>query len=159
VGKRKKKEEGYLSNQEMFKEVLKCQSNDQISDSLGKMFMIMSRRIATKPNFSGYSYKDEMIGNGVVACCAALHKFDPEKSENTFAYYTSIIHNAFIQILNKEKKQHDIRDALLVSQNMTPSFGFSERHKAIDPYDRTIAEQERESNEDYEESLEDFRDL
>ena len=136
MGKRKKKEEGYLSNNEMFKEVIKCQLDDQISDKLGRMFMIMSRRIATKPNFSGYSYKEEMIGNGVVACCGALHKFDPDKSTNTFAYYTSIIHNAFIQILNKEKKQQDIRDALLVNQNMTPSFGYAERHRSTpDPYE------------------------
>ena len=140
----RKKEEGYLPNPEMFKEVLKCQETGVISERLGKMYMIMAKRIATKPNFSGYSYKDEMISNGVVACCAALHKFNPEKSENTFAYYTSIIHNAFIQILNKEQKQRDIRDAMLVKDNMNPSYGYADRHKAADPYDRTLAEQKEE---------------
>lgn len=145
---RKKKEKGYLSNSEMFKEVLKCQENDKLSEELGTMFMIMAKRIATKPNFSGYSYKDEMIGNGVVACCGALHKFDPNKSENTFAYYTSIIHNAFIQILNKEKKQQDIRDALLVKENMTPSFNFTDRHKAVDPYKRNLAEEDDQVTKD-----------
>lgn len=137
----KKKEKGYLSNSEMFAEVLKCQENDSISHELGTMFMIMAKRISTKPNFSGYSYKEEMVSNGVVACCGALHKFDPEKSDNTFAYYTSIIHNAFIQILNKEKRQQDIRDALLVNEDMTPSFNYIERHKD-DPYTRNLAEEE-----------------
>ena len=129
----KKKEEGYLSNKEMLAELLICQKNDVISDKLGKMFMILATRYATKINFSGYSYRDEMVSNGIVSCCAALHKFDVTKSKtpNPFAYYTSIIHNCFIQILNKEKRQQEIRDALLISNGMNPSYGFLEKHKQL----------------------------
>ena len=134
--RRKTKEEGYLSNKEMYAEVIKCQENDEISDKLGKMFMILARRYATKPNFAGYSYKDEMISHGVVACVASLHKFNAEKGNNPFAYYTSIIHNAFIQILNREKNQHNIRDELLIQAELNPSFGYQERHNN-DQYDST----------------------
>lgn len=126
-----KKEEGYLSNKEMLAEVLECQKNDVISDKLGKMFMILATRYSTKPNFSGYSYRDEMVSNGIVSCCAALHKFDPTKSltPNPFAYYTSIIHNCFIQILNKEKRQQEIRDQILVNNDMNPSHTYLEKHR------------------------------
>ena len=135
--KTKKKEEGYLSNKEMLAELIACQERNLVSDKLGRMFMILANRYATKPNFSGYSYKDEMISNGVVACVAALRKFDPMKSSNPFAYYTSCIHNCFIQILNKEKRQQEIRDKLLIENNMNPSHGYMEKHKhepEDDPY-------------------------
>lgn len=122
------KEEGYLSNKEMYNEVIKCQNDNQISEKLGKMFMILSKRISSKPNFSSYSYKDEMISNSLVACCAALHKFDSNKSENPFSYFTTIIHTSFIQVLNKEKKQQEIRDELLLEENLNPSFGYLEKH-------------------------------
>lgn len=136
--KRKKKEEGYLSNKEMYDEILGCQERGLVSDKLGKMFMILARRYASKPNFSGYSYKDEMISSGTVACIAALTKFDKEKSNNPFAYYTSIVHNAFMQILNKEKKQQNIRDELLIKAELNPSFGYQERHSAtLDQYEES----------------------
>ena len=139
--KSRKKEEGYLSNKEMFAELLDCQSKELVSNKLGKMFMILANRYATKPNFSGYSYKDEMISNGVVSCCAALMKFNPAKSNNPFAYYTSVIHNCFIQILNKEKKQQEIRDQLLLNNNMNPSHGYMEKHKGDVPDSDQIVEE------------------
>ena len=112
----------------MFQEVLISQKLNRATEKLGKMFMIIASRYASKPNFSGYSYKSEMINSGIVACVAALHKFDSNKSENTFAYYTSVIHNAFIQILNKEKRQQEIRDQLLVDNLHNPSFAYSEKN-------------------------------
>ena len=123
-----KKEEGYLSNKEMYEELVDCQIKDKVSDKLGKMFMILAKRYSTKPNFSGYSYRDEMISNGILACCSALHKFDAKRGNNPFAYYTSIVHNCFIQTLNKERKQQEIRDKLLLDENLDPSFGYMERH-------------------------------
>ncbi len=91
-----------------------------------------------KPNFNNYTYKIEMISSGILACVSALHKFDSEKSENAFAYYTSIIHNAFIQILNKEKKQQNIRDELLIKAELNPSFGYQERHtNKVDHYENS----------------------
>jgi len=136
--KRKKKEEGYLSNKEMFTELMRCQEIGRVSDKLGKMYMILARRYASKPNFSGYSYKDEMISSGVVACVNALMKFNSERSDNPFAYYTSIVHNAFMQILNKEKKQQNIRDELLIKAELNPSFGYQERHaNSLDPYENS----------------------
>lgn len=126
--KRKTKEKGYLSNKEMFAELLICQKLNRVSDKLGRMYVILATRYASKPNFSGYSYKSEMIGTGILACVNALNKFDPTKSENPFAYYTSVIHNSFIQILNKEKRQQQIRDQLLVDANYNPSLAYQDRN-------------------------------
>lgn len=124
-----KKSKDYLSNKEMFAEVMQCQETGLVSNKLGKMYMLMATRYATKPNFSGYTYKDEMINAGVVSCCAALNSFNSEKSVNTFAYFTAVIHNSFLQVLNKERKQQNIKNQLLLDAELTPSFNFIEREK------------------------------
>ena len=129
---KKIKEKGYLSNKEMFEELIICQKKNVVSDKLGRMFMILATRYSTKPCFSGYSYRLELVNSGIVACVAALHKFDPAKSENPFAYFTSINHNAFIQILNKEKRQQEIRDRLLLDNSYNPSFNYTEKHGSED---------------------------
>lgn len=126
---RKKKDKDYLSNKEMFEELIKCQDIGAISDRLGKMFMILSKKYASKPNFSGYSYQDEMIAAGVLACCNAFNKFKREKTNNPFAYFTQCIHTAFLQVLNKEKNHQIIRDEMLIENGMNPSENFDENHK------------------------------
>jgi DNA-directed RNA polymerase specialized sigma24 family protein len=57
----------------------------------------------------GYSYKDEMIADAIENCVSAAHSFDPEKSNNPFAYFTQIAWNAFIRRISKEKKQAYIK--------------------------------------------------
>ena len=94
----------------------------------------MANRYATKPNFSGYSYIDEMISAAIVSCIAAVSKFDASKSDNTFAYYTSVIHNAFLQVLNRESRQREIRDKILVDNELDPSYTYQDKDKR-DPYE------------------------
>ena len=71
--------------------------------------MLICNKLATKPNFIGYSYKDEMIADAIENCVAAAHSFDPDKSNNPFAYFTQIAWNAFIRRIAKEKKQAYIK--------------------------------------------------
>ena len=125
----KKKHKDYLSNKEMCDEIMVCQEKGQISDRLGKMFLLLSKHYATKPNFSGYTYVDEMIASGTTSCCVAFNKFDGSKSQNPFAYFTQCIHHSFLQVLNKERNHQNIRDSLLLEAELEPSFGFLEREK------------------------------
>lgn len=143
----RKKNPDYLSNKEMLAEVLYCQEQGIQTEKLGKMFMLMAKRYATKPNFSGYSYVDEMINNGIVACCAAVNKFKAEKSDNPFAYFTQCIHTAFIQILNKERVHQEIRDELLMEEDMDPSNSYLERHGGEFKPSDEVVEDEKETEE------------
>lgn len=77
----------------------------QIPNYLGECVYQISTRLASKPNFSGYSYKDEMISDGLENAIQALGNFDPDKSSNPFAYFTQIIWYAFLRRIDKEKKQ------------------------------------------------------
>jgi len=80
-----------------------------IPDYVGVCFMLICNKLSTKPNFMGYSYRDEMIADAIENCVAAAHSFDPEKSNNPFAYFTQIAWNAFLRRIQKEKKQAYIK--------------------------------------------------
>jgi hypothetical protein len=88
----------------------------QVPEYIGKCILLISTRLATKPNFSGYSYKEEMISDGIENCLQYLHNFNPDKSQNPFAYFTQIIWYAFLRRIQKEKKQTYIK--FKASQNM-----------------------------------------
>lgn len=127
--RRTKKDSDYISSEELFNEVIKCQELGRVNDTLGMMFLTLATRYGTKPNFSGYSYLDEMISTGVTACIASLHKFNAEKSTNAFAYFTQVIHTSFLQVLNKEKKHQMIRDKSMIEAELMPSFDYQDRMK------------------------------
>lgn len=77
----------------------------QVSNYLGECIQSISHRLATKPNFSGYSFKDDMIMDGIENCLLYIENFDTDKSSNPFAYFTQIIYFAFLRRIAKEKKQ------------------------------------------------------
>jgi DNA-directed RNA polymerase specialized sigma subunit len=81
----------------------------RVPDYIGECIFMIANRLATKPNFSGYSYKEDMISDGIENCLQYIHNFDPEKSKNPFAYFTQIIWYAFLRRIQKEKKQLYIR--------------------------------------------------
>lgn len=71
---------------------------------IGECILLIANRLATKPNFINYPYKDEMIADGVENCIMYIDNFDPDKSTNPFAYFTQIIYFAFLRRIQKEKK-------------------------------------------------------
>ncbi len=54
-----------------------------------------------------------MISDGIENCVQYIHNFDPEKSKNPFAYFTQIIHYAFLRRIQKEKKQLEIKQKII----------------------------------------------
>lgn len=93
----------------------------KITNRLALMFMKMTERYASKYNFRNYSYRDEMIAHSMTELCKVGLKFDESKSNNPFAYYTQIITNHFIKIINNEKTQQMVRDDLLEKYGAKPS--------------------------------------
>ena len=58
-------------------------------------------------------FRDDMISDGIENCVQYIHNFDPAKSKNPFAYFTQIIHYAFLRRIQKEKKQLDIKNKII----------------------------------------------
>lgn len=84
-----------------------------ISNYIGTCILKIATKLANRPNFINYSYKDEMILDGVENCIQYFDNFDPEKSTNPFSYFTTIIWYAYLRRIDKEKKQSYIRGKLI----------------------------------------------
>jgi len=81
------------------------QPKPKIPNYVGECILLIAKRLSTKPNFVNYSYRDEMISDGIENCISYFDNFDPAKSDNPFAYFTQIIYFAFLRRIQKEKKQ------------------------------------------------------
>lgn len=120
----------YLTNSKLLPAVIEAKENGKLSNELAKMLMMLTRKYAQRPCFSGYTFKEDMISEALTNLCHNALKFNPEKSKNPFSFYTSCINNSFLQYLNNEKKHRRIRDQLLIDMGENPSFNFAEEHKS-----------------------------
>ena len=77
----------------------------RVPEYIGECLLKISTRLSTKPNFINYTYRDEMISDGIENCINYIGNFNPEKSSNPFAYFTQIIYYAFLRRIQREKKQ------------------------------------------------------
>lgn len=80
-----------------------------ITNYIGECIFLICNNLAKKPNFVGYTYKDEFISDGIIDCISAVDNFDPDKTNNPFAYFTQIAWNAFVRRIHKERKQAYIK--------------------------------------------------
>jgi DNA-directed RNA polymerase specialized sigma subunit len=102
-----------------------------VSKYIGECFIKIATHLSYKSNFINYTFKDDMISDGIENCLTAVAKFDPAKSSNPFAYYTQVIYFAFIRRIQKEKKQQATKYKLmenmdidaLISQEQDGEFG------------------------------------
>jgi hypothetical protein len=85
----------------------------KIPNYLGECFLKIATHLSYKPNFVNYMFRDDMISDGIENCVQYIHNFDPEKSKNPFAYFTQIIHYAFLRRIQKEKKQLEIKTKII----------------------------------------------
>ena len=93
-----------------------------MTKKLALMFMKLCERYATRSNWRGYTYNDEMRSQALLQLSQIGLQFDESKSQNPFAYYTAAITNSFTRVLNIEKRNQNLRDDILEMNNMTPSY-------------------------------------
>ena len=97
-------------------------THGQMTDTLALMFMKLCERYATRSNWRGYTYNDEMRGAALLQLSQIGLQFDESKSSNPFSYFTATLTNSFTRILNIEKRNQAIRDDILEANGLTPSF-------------------------------------
>lgn len=99
-----------------------CKTHGQMTNKLALMLMKLCERYATRSNWRGYTYNEEMRGQALLQLSQIGLQFDESKSQNPFAYYTAAITNSFTRILNIEKKMQNIRDDILEMNGLNPSW-------------------------------------
>ena len=122
------KKEHYVNNKEFLeamkaykKEVNKAKREKREkppgSDYSGICFLKIANHLSYRPNFINYTFRDDMISDGIENCLQYLDNFNPAKSSNPFAYFTQIIYYAFVRRIQKEKKQTTIKHKLIMDNN------------------------------------------
>ena len=120
----RKKSEHYVNNKELLEALIvyrekvaiakeKDLPKPRITNYLGSCFLKIATHLSYKPNFVNYMFRDDMISDGIENCVQYIHNFDPAKSKNPFAYFTQIIHYAFLSSIQKEKRQLDIKNKII----------------------------------------------
>ena len=120
----RKRSEHYVNNKEFLyaivaykKDIRDAEEAGQpkpvIPRYIGECFLKIATHLSYKPNFVNYMFKDDMVCDGIENCVQYINNFNPEKSTNPFAYFTQIIHYAFLRRIQKEKKQLEIRQKII----------------------------------------------
>lgn len=116
----------YVRNADLLPAVIEAKELGVVTDKLIKMIWLIAERYSRKANFVGYSFREDMVSAAVENLCKNALKFDHEKYSNPFSFYTTAIHNSFLQFMAEEKKHRTLRDTLLIDAGANPSFNFME---------------------------------
>ena len=122
--RRRARSEHYVNNKEFlaaivaYKQSIKDaealgKDKPRITNYLGECFLKIATHLSYKPNFVNYMFKDDMVCDGIENCVQYINNFDPAKSSNPFAYFTQIIHYAFLRRIQREKRQLEIKIKIL----------------------------------------------
>ena len=121
---KRKRSEHYVNNKEFLAALIKYQEDIEIAKLqdkpkpripryIGECFLKIANHLSFKPNFVNYMFKEDMISDGIENCVQYIHNFNPEKSKNPFAYFTQIIHYAFLRRIQREKRQLEIKNKII----------------------------------------------
>mgnify|MGYP001239235830 FL=1 len=124
---KKKNSVHYVDNKKLFEEMQKfkekCKEAEGVGERMplvphyiGECFLKIANGLSYRPNFINYTYRDEMISDGIENCLQYIYNFNPEKSKNPFAYFTQIIYYAFVRRIQKEKKQTHIKHKIIENE-------------------------------------------
>ena len=91
----------------------KNRKKPDVTNYIGECFLKIANHLSYRPNFINYTYRDDMISDGIENCLQYMSNFNPDKSNNPFAYFTQIIYYAFIRRIQKEKKQMQVKSKLI----------------------------------------------
>ena len=79
-----------------------------VSNYIGECILKIATKLSTKPCFMNYSYREEMISDGIENCFLYFKDYNPSIGQNPFAYFTQVIYYAFLRRISKEEKNRYI---------------------------------------------------
>ena len=130
---KRKRSEHYVNNKEFLAALIAYREERELAEAkglsrpvipryIGECFLKIATHLSFKPNFVNYMFKDDMVSDGIENCVQYIHNFNPEKSQNPFAYFTQIIHYAFLRRIQREKRQLEIKNKILEKSGYSEVF-------------------------------------
>ena len=137
----RKRSEHYVNNKEFLAAIIDYKDEILIAEKrglpkpvipryIGECFLKIATHLSFKPNFVNYMFKDDMVCDGIENCVQYINNFNPDKSRNPFAYFTQIIHYAFLRRIQKEKRQLDIKQKIIEKSGYDEVFVADEKDKS-----------------------------
>ena len=134
------KQKHYVNNETFLEEMTKFRAavkiakaengpRPRVPEYIGECLFKIATHLARKPNFANYTFKEDMVSDGIENCLLYIDNFDPEKSKNPFAYFTQVIYFAFLRRIQKEKKQ------LYVKYKATEMYGILDEFEMLESED------------------------
>lgn len=118
--------EKFLNALAEYKKARLLNKSERIPEYVGECILKIANNLSYKGNFINYTYREDMVLDGIENSILYINSFDPDRYTNPFAYFTVIIYRAFLRRIMKEKKQSYIKSELICS--MPPdSFDFQEQ--------------------------------
>lgn len=114
----------YCTNADLLPAFLEAKKQGVLTKELALMLQMIAEKYSYHHWFRNYSFRDDMVAEATVNLCKQWHKFDPEKSNNPFSYFTTCAYRSFQGYLAHEREQAEIKDALKVEEGYTPSWNY-----------------------------------
>lgn len=122
---KKKKAKHYLNNGDMLIEWKLSNEKGYMTDKFGRMIMLLTKRYSSKMRFNVCdSFREDMESYALMIVAKVWRSFNPEKSNNPFAYFTQVVTRAFYQFQNSERVQRNITNELNISAGQSPSHAY-----------------------------------
>lgn len=125
-----KTKKNYVNNAKFFEELVKYKEKQRLAkeqglqdppipDYIGECIWQIATKLSFKFNFTRYTFREELVGDGIECAIRYMDNFDPNKTQNPFAYFTQIIYYAFLRRIATEKKQLYIKHKVLERHMLT----------------------------------------
>lgn len=125
----KKKSEHYVDNKAFLEALIQfraaCklakklkQPAPRVPEYVGECILKIATHLSYRPNFVNYTFRDDMISDGIENCLIYIHNFDPKKTKNPFGYFTQVIYFAFIRRIEREKKHTFVKYKMMEHQQI-----------------------------------------
>lgn len=159
VKRRKRDVEHYVDNKALYEEFVRyrAQTPDKdgfrkISNEIGIAIEKICKGLSLAFNFRSYSYRDEMIDDGIENCIYAVPFFNPEKSQNPFGYFTLVAWRAFIRRIQFEQKQNylkhkNFQKMYIESGGTLGSMPNEFSNEVVEKYEEKMARNKKKSKE------------
>ena len=149
IVKPKRVKHDYVDNKQFFAAMLEYKKSVKDAEEcdgvrpimpnyVAECIMKIATHLSHKPNFVNYTFREDMISDGIENCLQYVDNFDPAKSNNPFAYFTQIIYFAFIRRIQKEKKQLYIKYKATENANVFDMTAGKQQHDAATTYNTSI---------------------
>lgn len=143
MSKKVKASSNYVDNEKLYEAFVEWHAKRAEAKSKGlkeppppkyitECILLIPKRLASRGNFAGYSFKEEMIGDAIENIVQYYRNFDPTKSKNPFAYLTQIAYYAFVRRILRERRQSYIKHKLIQNSDILDTIVTEEHDEGRD---------------------------